>query len=89
LDSAKNGSQRIYCILFYLKNRPEVEDVQHPMMKNIRAVLGTENIKGYPSLGEINEQAELYGIEQKIDSRRGQRDLERLGGAAWPALEME
>jgi predicted transcriptional regulator len=68
LDSAESVSQRTYCILFYLKNRGEIQGVQHPMMKDIMAVLRGERIKGYPALEEINEQAELYGIEQNIDS---------------------
>lgn len=63
LDSAESISQRLYCILFYLKNRKQLEDVKHPMTKDIRAVLSGESIKGYPTLEEVKEQAELYGIK--------------------------
>jgi len=66
LDSAESISQRLYCILFYLKNKEELKKVQHPMMKSIRAVLRGENIKGYPTLEEIKEQAELYDIAFKL-----------------------
>ena len=62
LDSAESISQRLYCILFYLKNGERLEDVQHPMMKDIGAVLKGEHIKVYPTLEEVKEQAELYGI---------------------------
>lgn len=62
LDSAEGISQRLYCILFYLKNREQLENVQHPMMGGIRAALKGEHIKGYPILEEVKEQAELYGI---------------------------
>jgi hypothetical protein len=68
IDSSESVSQRTYCILFYLKNRMELQGVQHPMMKDIKAVLRGERIKGYPTLEEIKEQAELCGIEQIIDS---------------------
>jgi predicted transcriptional regulator len=85
LDSAENVSQRTYCILFYLKNRVELQGVQHPMMKDIIAVLRGERVKGYPALEEINEQAELYGIEQNIDSQRGRRDPEKPGKASGAA----
>jgi predicted transcriptional regulator len=68
LDSAESVSQRTYCILFYLKNEAELQSVQHPMIKDIKAVLRGERIKGYPTLEDIKEQAELYGIEQIIDS---------------------
>jgi predicted transcriptional regulator len=63
LDSAEGLSHRLYCILFYLKNKETLEKVQHPMMENIRAVLRGKHIKGYPTLGDIEEQAELYGIQ--------------------------
>ena len=62
LDSAEDYRQRLFCILFYLKNRDELKGVRHPMMKSIRAVLRGEHIKGYPTREDIEEQAELYGI---------------------------
>lgn len=63
LDSAESISHRLYCILFYLKNKEAVKDVSHPMMESIGAVLKGESIKGYPSIEEIEDQAELYGIQ--------------------------
>lgn len=63
LDSAEDLRQRLFCILFYLKNRDKLEGVGHPMMKHIKAVLQGESIKGYPSLEEIEDRAELYEIE--------------------------
>jgi predicted transcriptional regulator len=62
LDSAEDYRQRLFCILFYLKNRRILKDARHPMMKSIRAVLRGEEIKGYPTRDDIEEQAELYGI---------------------------
>jgi predicted transcriptional regulator len=62
LDSAEDYRQRLFCVLFYLKNREELKDACHPMMKSIRAVLRGEHIKGYPTVEDIEEQAELYGI---------------------------
>ena len=63
LDSAESLSHRLFCILFYLKNRDKLEGIDHPMMKNINAVLQGERIKGYPSLGDIEDRADLYDIE--------------------------
>ncbi len=63
LDSAEDLRQRLFCILFYLKNRNKLERVDHPMMKQIKAVLKGESIKGYPSLEEVEDRAELYEIE--------------------------
>ena len=63
LDSAEDYRQRLFCVLFYLKNRDELKDARHPMMKSIRAVLRGEHIKGYPTREDIEEQAELYGIQ--------------------------
>ncbi|OPY48615.1 MAG: Sugar-specific transcriptional regulator TrmB [Methanosaeta sp. PtaU1.Bin060] len=63
LDSAEDLRQRLFCILFYLKNKQKLESVDHPMMKDIKAVLQGERIKGYPSLEDIEDRAELYEIE--------------------------
>ncbi len=63
LDSAGSIYQRLYCILFYLKNKESLKGVRHPTMEDIRAVLRGERLKGYPIREEIEEQAELYGIK--------------------------
>lgn len=63
LESAESLQHRLFCILFYLKNRDKLESVDHPMMKHIKAVLQGESIKGYPSLEDIVDRAELYEIE--------------------------
>jgi predicted transcriptional regulator len=62
LDSAEDYRQRLFCILFYLKNRDNLKGARHPMMKSIRAVLRGEHIKGYPTWEDIEEQTELYEI---------------------------
>jgi predicted transcriptional regulator len=63
LDCVEDLRQRLFCILFYLKNRHKLEGVDHPMMKDINAVLQGERIKGYPTLDDIEDRAELYDIE--------------------------
>jgi len=63
MDSVESLQQKLFCILFYLKNKDELEDVEHPVMKEIEAVLQGERMKGYPSLDEIRDRAELYEIE--------------------------
>jgi DNA-binding transcriptional ArsR family regulator len=63
LDSAEGRTQRLFCILFYLKNKDNLKDVEHPMMADIKAVLQGQKIKGYPSLEDIEDRSEMYGIE--------------------------
>jgi predicted transcriptional regulator len=63
LDSAEDLRQRLFCILFYLKNKEALKKVQHPIIESFRAVLSGVQVKSYPSLEEIEEQAELYGIQ--------------------------
>ena len=48
--------------MFYLKNRDKLKDARHPMIESIQVVLRGEHIKGYPTREDIEEQAELYGI---------------------------
>ena len=63
LDSAEDYRQRLFCLLFYLKNKDKLQGALHPMAETIRVVLRGEHIKGYSTLDEIREQAELYGIQ--------------------------
>jgi predicted transcriptional regulator len=63
LDSAGELSQRLFCILFYLKNRDRLEAIDHPMMKDLKAVLQGERIKGYPTLEDIEDRTDLYEIK--------------------------
>ncbi len=63
LDSAEGRSQRLFCILFYLRNKDKMQRVLHSMVKDIRAVLQGEKVKGYPSLEDVRDRTEMYGIE--------------------------
>ena len=63
LDSAGELSQRLFCILFYSKNRDKLEAIDHPMMKDLKAVLQGERIRGYPTLEDVRDRADLYGIQ--------------------------
>jgi predicted transcriptional regulator len=63
LDSAEDHRQRLFCMLFYLKNRDKLGGVEHPMMKDLKAVLQGERIRGYPTIEEIEDKADLYGIK--------------------------
>ena len=64
LDSAEDLRQKLFCILFYLKNKEALSEVRHPMMESIIAVLRGDRVKGYPTLKELKEEAELYGLRR-------------------------
>jgi hypothetical protein len=63
LDSAGELSQRLFCILFYLKNKDKLDAIDHPMMKDLNAVLQGERIRGYPTLEDIKDRTDLYDIK--------------------------
>jgi predicted transcriptional regulator len=63
LDSAWESFQKLFCVLFYLKNRDKLEAIDHPMMKDLKAVLQGERIKGYPTLEDIEDRTDLYDIK--------------------------
>ena len=63
LDSAWELSQKLFCVLFYLKNRDKLEAIDHPMMEDLKAVLQGEIIKGYPTLEDIEDRTDLYDIK--------------------------
>jgi len=63
LDSAWEFSQKLFCVLFYLKNRDKLETIDHSMMKDLKAVLQGERIKGYPTMEDIEDRTDLYDIK--------------------------
>lgn len=63
LDSAGDLTHKLFCILFYLKNKDKFESIKHPMVKEIDAVLQGKKVMGYPTVDDIRDRAELYDIE--------------------------
>jgi hypothetical protein len=63
LDSAGELQQKLFCVLFYLKNSDKLEAIDHPMMKDLKAVLQGERIKGYPTQEDIEDRTDLYDIQ--------------------------
>ena len=63
LDSAWESSQKLFCVLFYLKNRDKLEGIGHPMINDLNAVLQGERIRGYPTLEDIEDRTDLYEIK--------------------------
>lgn len=63
LDSAGELQQKLFCVLFYLKNRDKLEAIDHPMMNDLKAVLQGERIKDYPTLEDIEDRTDLYDIK--------------------------
>ncbi|MBN1234492.1 MAG: hypothetical protein JW999_00405 [Methanotrichaceae archaeon] len=63
LDSAWESFQKLFCVLFYLKNRDKLEAIDHPMMKDLKAVLQGKRIKGYPTMEDIEDRTDLYDIK--------------------------
>lgn len=63
LDSAGELQQKLFCVLFYLKNRDKLEKIDHPMMKDLKALLQGEKIKDYPTLEDIEDRTDLYDIK--------------------------
>ena len=53
----------VFLALFYCKFEEELKDVKHGVVENLKLVLKGDKIKGYPSLEEIREKADMYAIE--------------------------
>ncbi len=66
LDSAEDHRQRLFCILFYLKNGDKLKGIEHPMMKDLEAALHGKRLEGYPTIEEIKDKVDLYGIGIEI-----------------------
>lgn len=67
----KDASVRhlIFLALFYFKFKEELKDVRHDIVENLKLVLQGKRIKGYPTIEEIKEKADIYGIEIREGKR--------------------
>jgi hypothetical protein len=45
------------------EEQDKLEDIDHPMMEDLKAVLQGEIIKGYPTLEDIENRMGLYDIK--------------------------
>lgn len=71
ISSSWESFQKLFfCALFYLKKMDKLEAVDHPMMKDLKAVLQGERIEGYPTLEDIMDRMDLYDISSNKISRR-------------------
>jgi hypothetical protein len=64
-EKEKDIRHIIFIALFYSKFKKELQHIKHPIVEGIKKILKGERIKGYPSLQEIKDRAEVYKIEAK------------------------
>ena len=63
VEKEKDIRDIIFIALFYSKFRKELQHIKHPIVEGIKKVLKGERIKGYPSLQEIRDRADVYNIK--------------------------
>ncbi len=61
-EKEENIRHLTYIALFYIKYSDEVRQIQHRFLENIKHILNGKTIKGYPTLKDIKEKAEVYDI---------------------------
>jgi len=59
-QNEKTIQNLILVALFYLKNKSKLPEINHEIVENINKLLNNKIIKGYPSLKELKEKAEMY-----------------------------
>jgi len=72
LDSAVDLSQKLFCVLFYLKNRNELESIEHPMMMiSKRCCRARESVAILPWMiswiGRISMTSSSNRISTRVD----------------------
>jgi len=53
---------RMMALIFYVKHKGELKDVDHRMKNEMDTVLTGTRVKGWVPLHEMNERAEMYGV---------------------------
>jgi predicted transcriptional regulator len=61
-EKEKDIRNLTYLSLFYAKYKNELTDIQHPLLDNIKQIFQGTHMKGYPTLEEIKEKADVYDI---------------------------
>lgn len=61
-EKEKDIRHLTYIALFYVKFKKEFSKMTHPLIEKIKQILQGKTIKGYPTLEELKEKAEVYDI---------------------------
>lgn len=61
-EKDKEIREIIFIALFYLKFKNELKSIKNELLDNIKGILKGKTIKGFPTLNEIKERAEVYDI---------------------------
>ena len=59
----KEWRLRMMALIFYVKYKDELKDIVHPMRDEMDLVLKKESVKGWVPLWEMQERAEMYGVD--------------------------
>lgn len=62
VEKTKSIRSLIYIALLYLKEKNTIT-IKHEVLENLKKILYGEIIKGYPSLQEIKDRAQVYKLE--------------------------
>jgi predicted transcriptional regulator len=65
IEAESDWRLRMMALIFYKKNRKELEDMRHHMKDEMELVLRTKKgrVEGWVPLWEMQERAEMYGVD--------------------------
>lgn len=62
VDSEKSWRNKMLALIFYVKHKDLLTEVKHPIIDDMDAVLSGKRIDGWVPLWEMQERAEMYGV---------------------------
>jgi len=63
VEKDKNWRNKMLALIFFVIHKQELNDVTHPVVEEMRAVLKGVQVKGWVPLDEMNERAKMYGVD--------------------------
>jgi predicted transcriptional regulator len=66
IEKNKDFNYIIFTCLFYLKFKKEFQEINSPILKDIKKILNGKIIEGFPLIYEIKEKAKIYNVKVEI-----------------------
>ena len=63
VEKDKNWRNKMLALIFFVMHKQELNDVTHPVVEEMRAVLNGGKVNGWAPLEEMNERAKIYGVD--------------------------
>ncbi|MDR0334851.1 MAG: helix-turn-helix domain-containing protein [Methanomassiliicoccaceae archaeon] len=63
VENDKGWRSKMLALIFYVMHKSDLSDISHPVIDDMKAVLNGDRVDGWAPLKEMNERANVYGVD--------------------------